>query len=167
MRPRRGLDRTIGGAKVFPEEVSMRQSMEVLWVAVALLVADPASADEKTRTKTLAEAVKEFNQRAQKDAIGKDQPALTEDEVIAAIRGWIRKEGPPATDEVYKIYQTIADTRKLPEGAELSFIKRWLRKQYSFDVWWVDLEIRTGPNTGYTFRIRDRKLRCEPVPAGQ
>jgi hypothetical protein len=134
-------------------------------VATALaLIAYPAAGDEKGKTSTLADAVKEFNQRAQKDATGKDQPALTEDEVVAAIRGWIR-EKVPATDEVYKVYQTIADTKKLPEGAALRFTTKWSGfNNHEFDVWWVDLDIKTGPKTGYTFRIRDQKLRCRPIP---
>src|SRR5262245_36272791 len=35
--------------------------------------------------------------------------------------------------------------------------------KHEFDVWWVDLSIRTGPDIGYTFRIRDQKLRCRPL----
>jgi hypothetical protein len=115
------------------------------------------------RATSLSDAVKAFNQRAAADAIGKNQPALTDDEVVAAIRGWIREQGPAASDEVYKIYQTIADTKKLPEGASLTFLTRWPGfNNYDFDVWWIDLEIKTGPRSGYSFRIRDRKLRCWP-----
>ena len=118
---------------------------------------------DKGEVSTLGNAVKEFNQRAQKDATGKDQPALTEDEVVAAIRGWIR-ERIPATDEVYKVYQTIADTKKLPEGATLTFTTKWSGfNKHEFDVLWVDLNIKTGVNTRYTFRIRDQKLRCRPL----
>jgi hypothetical protein len=131
--------------------------------AILALIAYPVAGDEKGTVPTLADAVKEFNQRAQKDATGKDQPALTEDEVAAAIRGWIR-ERVPATDEVYKVYQTIADTKKLPEGATLTFTTKWSGfNKHEFDVWWVDLNIKTGPDTGYTFRIRDQKLRCRPL----
>ena len=72
---------------------------------------------------TLPEAVKGFNRRAQEDATGKTQPPLTEDEVVAAIRGWDREEE-PVTDDVYQAYQAIAETRKLPEGATLNFITR-------------------------------------------
>jgi hypothetical protein len=108
-------DGEIGGGNVFPEEVPMLRLMTVLGVAAALSVAFPAPGNEKAKVLTLADAVKDFNQRAQRDAIGKDQPALTEDEVVAAIRGWVRKEV-PAPDAVYQTYQTIADTKMLPEG---------------------------------------------------
>lgn len=120
----------------------------------------------KPKEVTLAEAVKEFNRRAREDATGKTQPALTEDEVVAAIRGWDREEE-PVTDDIYKAYQAIADTRKLPAGAALEFITRcWGRNDpYEFDVWWINLEIMTGPDTGYGFRIRHQMLRSRP--AGQ
>jgi hypothetical protein len=113
---------------------------------------------------TLAEAVKGFNRRAQKNATGKTQPALTEDEVVAAIRGWDREEEPePVTDGIYKAYQAIADTRKLPEGATLEFITRWTGfNDHEFDVWWINLEIKR-PDTGYGFRVRHQMLRCRPV----
>ena len=112
----------------------------------------------------LAEAVKEFNERAQKNPTGKTQPALSEDEAVAAIRGWIREQA-PATDDVYKSYQVIADTKKLPEGATLTFTTMWSPfNGQEFDVWWVNLNLKTGPNTGFTFRLRDQKLRYRPLP---
>jgi len=111
---------------------------------------------------TLAEAVKGFNRRAQENATGKTQPPLTEDEVVAAIRAWDREEE-PATDEIYKAYQAIADTRKLPAGATFEFITKWsVFNGHEFGVWWINLEI-TGPDTGYGFRVRHQMLRCRPV----
>ena len=131
--------------------------------AVLFLAGNSLAGDDKPKAITLAEAVKEFNQRAQNAATGKTQPPLTEDEAVAAIRGWIR-ERVPATDDVYQVYQTIADTRMLPEGATLRFTTGWSGfNGHDFDVWWVDLNIKTGPNTGYTFRLRDQKLRCRPL----
>jgi hypothetical protein len=48
--------------------------------------------------------------------------------------------------------------------ATLSFCTNWTGfNGYQFDVWWVDLNIKTGPTTGYTYRIRDQKLRCRPL----
>src|SRR5262249_53691656 len=111
---------------------------------------------------TLADAVKEFNRRAQDDATGKTQPALTEDEVIAAIRRWDREEE-PVTDDIWKAYQAIADTKNLPEGATFEFITKCLGlNNHEFDVWWINLEINTGPDTGYGFRVRHQMLRCRP-----
>ena len=141
----------------------MLRTLAMPMAAILALIARPAFGDEKSKAPTLADAVKELNQRAQDDATGKDQPALTEDEVVAAIRGWIREEA-PATDQVYKVYQTIADTKKLPEGATLTFCTKWYGfNKHDFDVWWVDLKIKTGADTGYSFRIRDQKIRCGPA----
>jgi hypothetical protein len=141
----------------------MLRKSAVTIAAVLALIVYSAAGDEKGKTPTLPDAVKEFNQRAQKDATGKDQPALTEDEVVAAIRGWIR-ERVPASDEVYNVFQMIADTKQLPEGTTLKFTTKWSGfNKHNFDVWWVDLNIKTGANTGYTFRIRDQKLRCRPL----
>lgn len=132
-------------------------------VAALILVSNPLAGDEKPKDMTLADAVKEFNERAQNDATGKAQPPLTEDEAIAAIRGWIRKQV-PVPDDVYKVYQTIADTRKLPDGADLTFTTKWSGfNNHEFDVWWVDLTVKTGPKSGYTYRLRDHKLRCRPL----
>ncbi len=111
----------------------------------------------------LADAVKAFNAEASMDRVGKDQSPLTEDEVVAALRGWIRDKV-PASDEIYDAYQTIAETRKLPEGSRLTRTTRWSGYNgYHFTVWWVDLNIRTGENTGYTYRIRDRKITSRPL----
>jgi hypothetical protein len=136
-------------------------------VAIVLVLTYSAIAgDEKVKPVTLADAVKSFNQMAKKNAIGKDQPALTGDEVVAAIRGWVREQV-PATDEVYKVYQTIADTKELPEGARLRFTTKWIGfNNHEFDVWWIDLDVKTGAKTMYTFRIRDQKLRCRPIVIG-
>jgi hypothetical protein len=119
---------------------------------------------------SLADAVQGFNARAKSNPIGKDEPPLTEDEVVAAIRGWIREQS-PATDQVYSIYQAIADQRRLPTAAALDFCTSWTgHNAHHFDVWWIDLSIRTPetPNSlGYNLRIRDRKLRCRPMTAAE
>src|SRR5262245_36952803 len=141
----------------------MLRTLALPMAVVLVLIAYSFAGAQQGKASTLAEAIGAFNRRAQGDATGKDQPALTEDEVVAAIRGWIRKQV-PVSDEVYKIYQTIADTKTLPEGATLRFITKWSGfNNHEFDVWWVDLSIKTGANTGYTFRIRDQKLRCRPL----
>ncbi|MCH8277858.1 MAG: hypothetical protein IIC12_02880 [Proteobacteria bacterium] len=45
--------------------------------------------DDATEAISLKASVENFNQKARSHAIGKTQPPLTEDEVVAAIRGWI------------------------------------------------------------------------------
>ena len=46
----------------------------------------------------LAEAIKKFNERAALDRIGREQPPLTEDEVVAAIRWLVLRKTAPGTD---------------------------------------------------------------------
>jgi hypothetical protein len=131
------------------------------WGAIVLTLAAGARAADGTTP--LAEAVKAFNAAAAAHPVGKQQPPLTGDEVVAALRGWDR-DRVPAPEEVYRTFQGIADRRSLPRGASLSCITRWTGfRGYDFEVWWVDLSLRTGPNTFYVFRIRERKLSCRPA----
>jgi hypothetical protein len=112
---------------------------------------------------SLKKAVEAFNAKAATDSIGKDQPPLTEDEVIASIRGWIRKRN-PISDEGYKVYQEIAEKRELPEGVYLSPLTGWHGyNDMHFDVWWIDLHIPMGERKGYSYRIRERMIRSRPL----
>jgi len=108
---------------------------------------------------TIATSVNLFNSQAKGDPIGKLQPPLTEQEVIAAIRAWTPAKSDRVADEVYDAFQEIAESGWLPEGSQLRYKTKWSGHQgYSFDVWWIDLSIKTGERTGYVFRIRDQKI---------
>jgi hypothetical protein len=92
--------------------------------------------------------------------VGVAQPPLTDEEVVAAIRGWVR-EHVKADDAVFASSRKIADTGRFPAGAQLDFTTGWAGfRAYDFDVWWIDLSIR-----GYTYRIWDHQLRCRPTQA--
>lgn len=126
--------------------------------------ADNAAVAEKPVS--LADAIAEFNDRAAANLIGRDQPPLTEDEVIAAIRGIDREHGRPRrmSDEVYEALQKIAATRMLPSNAQLEFTNSWItRNGFHITVWWADLVIMTGEKTGYGYRLRDRKVSSRPL----
>jgi hypothetical protein len=118
-----------------------------------------AVADDDPPARSLAEAVKSFNEQAKTEIfVGRNQPPLTEEEVVAAIRGWIRKQA-PVDNDTYAIYEKIASTKMLPARATITFTTRWEGYNgYNFDVWWIDLSVMTGETTGYGFRIRDRKI---------
>lgn len=111
---------------------------------------------------SLSTAVRAFNQEAAANATGRTQPPLTEDEVIAAIRGWIPEYGPDVTDDVYQQFQEIAESRELPPHTEFSFHTDYRGyRGFNFKVWWIDLKVGNGKRTGltgYTFRIRDQKI---------
>ncbi|HEV3138359.1 MAG TPA: hypothetical protein VGZ26_10655, partial [Pirellulales bacterium] len=126
----------------------------------------------KTAT-PLAEAVKAFNEKAaqhrfdveenRQSALPKEKwPApLTEDEVIAAIRGRDRTEM-PVTEPMNRIVDKIAESKILPPHAQLYFRDEWRQFDESdkdeYRIWWIMLDAMTGKNKGYSFRIRNQKL---------
>ncbi len=155
--------------------LSRSSALAIIALALAAITAPglnvsraPAAPAEKNgpteeRPVLLADAVAQFNPQAAQDAIGKDQPPLTEDEVIASIRG-ISRENTPMTDDVYNAFQKILVTGMLPARAKLEFTTGWSgHNGFYFTVWWADLTIMTGEGTGYTYRLRDRKISSHPL----
>jgi hypothetical protein len=113
----------------------------------------------------LSKATAEFNSIASRDNTGKTEPALSPDEVVASIRGIMFDRLPPIDPVYKKLFQQIADTRRLPANSSLSFTTEWTGYNgYDFHVWWIDLFINpTDPSKlppqlrlGYNFRIRNR-----------
>ncbi len=89
----------------------------------------------------IVEAIKDFNARAQRDAIGRTQPPLTVPEVMAALRAMdpSSKEMPP---QEFETFQRIAQTGVIPTGSFIRFIsKRVALNGYDIDVWWINLQI--------------------------
>jgi hypothetical protein len=123
-----------------------------------------SNANDDKQATPLTDAVRAFNAEAAENPIGKTQPPLTEDEVVAAIRGILR-ELTPMTDEVYNAYQKVAETRTLPPRATLHFTTDWVPRLegFHFTVWWADLSIMTGEHAGYNYRLRDRKISSRPL----
>lgn len=122
-----------------------------------------ASQVSEGNPQSLTKAVESFNGKASSNSIGKTQPPLTDDEVIAAIRGWIPKHTPGVADVTYERFQEIAATGTLPDDAKLTFTTSWTGyRGFQFQVWWVDLSIKLDPEKtgvrGYTFRIRNQKI---------
>jgi len=98
----------------------------------------------------LAEAVRAFNQRAAEDSIGKEQPALTEDSVIAAIRWEMRdRKKLLVSDETFRTLEEITRTRALPKRFELEKQRGYEPDdRVTFDVWSVRLRIPGGTLPG-------------------
>ncbi len=86
-------------------------------------------------------AVKEFNQRAQMDSVGKNQKPLNEEELLAAIRGW--NLGSDSIDPaVFLTFKKIADTGLMPIGSYIRFISGLIALDgYDIDVWFVELRV--------------------------
>lgn len=98
----------------------------------------------------LAAAVATFNQNAATDAFGKDQPPLTEEAVIAAIR-WemLHRQKLAVSDETFRTLGGITETRALPPGFELEKQRGYEpNDRVTFDVWSVRLRIPGGPHPG-------------------
>jgi len=117
---------------------------------------------------SVAEAVKEFNQRAQQDPVGKTQPPLTEDELVAAIRGWIPDEH-PGCGPFLASFKKVAATGVLPVGIYLNFVPGWKGYNgYDYCVWWIDLFVPGTPEQqaqhhwGYNFRLRAQMISSRP-----
>ena len=108
---------------------------------------------------SIEQVVREFNEKAKHHTVGKLQPPITADEVVAAIRRLQQKNCSSWTDEVFKRFLAIADTEEIPEGSELSIITRYIGiRGFEITVWCVDLRIPTGLGSTNGFRIRDRTI---------
>ena len=112
----------------------------------------------------LAAAIKAFNETYSSHPIGKDQPPLTEDEVVAAIRWWgTKRNDAPVTEAEFHEFQKIADTRMLPEKAEFELLTSFRpADQLEFDAWSVRIRMPGGRGT-YAYVIRDRWIRSRSV----
>ena len=119
---------------------------------------------------SLDQAVAAFNrnrfdvERVRQPALTKDQiPApLTVEEVVSAIRNWDRKKRPIA-DKTYALFSKIAETKMLQPGIKgFQRMDQWFVDhtdgKYENRIWRIDLDVRTGKNTGYTFPIRELRL---------
>ena len=137
----------------------MRFLISGLCVCLVINVSSGFGADDKAGKQTdLSTAVKAFNEKAAKDEVGKNEAPLTEDEVAASIRLWDRK-AMPISDTGYNAFQQIADTKQLPANAKLSSCNSMgTFNGYNFVVWWVDILIENPDGTGYSYRIRDRRI---------
>jgi len=107
-----------------------------------------------TPTVPLADFVATFNAAYAHDDVGQFEPALTEAEVLTAIR--VQLANLQASDQVKSIYARILRTQRVPQNASLDAMTRYSHSNAShFTVWWINLEVKTGANRGYGLRIRE------------
>lgn len=113
---------------------------------------------------SLGSAIRAFNAAAQEDPIGRQQPPLTEEEVVAAIRWWqFDRDRAPVTDAEFRDFQQIAETRRLPAGAEFEVLTSFQpNDDLVFDRWSVRIRMpRTAPEKKgwtYAYVIRERAI---------
>jgi hypothetical protein len=119
---------------------------------------DPIAAAEG---KPLADAVAVFNRQAAEDEIGRDQPALTEDETVAAILSYRPHGDERVSDDLVPTFRQIAETRSLPASASFEKMSKWQPGgRYSRDVWWVRIRIERPGGSSFAFPIRERMIRA-------
>jgi len=98
----------------------------------------------------LSEAVMAFNRAAADDPIGRDQPPLTEESVIAAIR-WalLDRNKLEVAEATFDALDEVTKTRALPKRFELEKQRGYEpNDRVTFDVWSVRLRIPGGPFPG-------------------
>jgi hypothetical protein len=113
---------------------------------------------------SLDEAVRIFNAQAQADQVGKDQPPLTVDEVVVAIR-WFDRNEAPVTDAEFTAFRNIAETKQLPRGTEFEVISDFIPGDgFSYTRWSVRIRMpRTAaPGGSFAYSLRERTIRAEP-----
>jgi hypothetical protein len=117
--------------------------------------------------KSLAEAVAAFNKQAAEDPIGKEQPPLTEEAVVAAIR-WemLHRTKLLVSDETFRTLGEIVQSGSLPKGFDLEKQRGYEpNDQVTFDVWSVRLRIPGGTLPGGTtcITIQEKMIRSRPI----
>ncbi len=128
--------------------------------------AKPADEAPPANGQPLSTALKAYNQEAAR--LGVKEPPLTEEEVIAATRGWNRTEQ-KVDDETYAVFQRIADSKSLPAQAKLVFRPSRTYKGSDYIEWSVALTLnsryggenfaRGGDRYTYFFPIHGRLIR--------
>ena len=113
----------------------------------------------QTPSLPLVDAIKAFNARAVDDPVGKDQPPLTEQEVLAAIRWWaIERKNAPVSDAQFAEFQRIVETRQLPAGTMFEVLRGYRPSlEREFAVWSVRIRMPHGLGS-YAYRIRERMI---------
>ena len=150
-------------------DATTRRDVLKLGVAAgaALLAAKTGAAAEPTDDgmRPLSEAVEAFNEWAAGDRIGKGQPVLTEDEVIAAIRwAMLDRSALPISEETRRALPAAAETRRLPAGFVLESLNGYEpNDRVTFDVWSVRLRVPREPDGTTAITIRERMLRSRLI----
>ena len=111
----------------------------------------------------LAEAIKRLNE------LFKNVPALTEEEVIAAVRT-IRDKDPGIEKRSYEVYQRVASERVLPKGMHFERNVGWITSQDGhFKNDRTDLTLTysqaglESKYAGYGLRVRDKNNAFRPL----
>jgi hypothetical protein len=138
--------------------------LQSLLSVVMVLVGAVVQEEPKQAGTPLAEAIGAFNVRAAEDKIGKDQPPLTMEEALAAIRWWrFDRKKAPVEDSEFEDFQRIAETRVLPPGAAIEVIRGFQpTNEIEFTAWSVRIRMPRGGGS-YAYAIRERMISWRPI----
>ena len=130
------------------------------------LQADPDRRPDWDKPIPLVWALKDFNTKYP------DGNPLTEEEVIAAVRA-IKTAHPNMDEDLFRLYQKVAEDRVLPPGFYFSRSTYWKIDGWEYEVDWKDLIMEILPEhglkknfAGFGYRIRARFISSKPVPGG-
>lgn len=138
----------------------------VLMVAVLCWIGLELSKRQLAQYVPLRDAIASLNTDASDDPVGRLEPRLTEEEVVAAISRQLPKL--IQFEDVQAIYERIADTRTIPNTAYFNSMNSYRRAGVTNPVWWVNLQIEIDPVSGYGFglRVRENNAPKAAVEAG-
>ena len=109
----------------------------------------------------LAAAIEAFNAEAARDEIGRDQPPLTEDEVVAAIRYFEDDSHMTFIKGALDEFRLVAATRDMPSGMRLVHFQTndFVDGDFIYEGWWIRIEMTKEGGANSTIPIRSRVLR--------
>lgn len=129
------------------------RSLLLLMLAFALcLWLGPIAYDRYTSV-PLSALVDRFNAVNQDHQIGQHEPAITVDEVLAAIEVQLPSVG-KESEHAARVYSKILRSKRAPATTVLDAIPGYSNGVDSWDVWWINLNVALGENAGYGLRIR-------------
>lgn len=121
-------------------------------------VADSAPQGAAQQT-SLGKAIDDFNLKAKADPIYKDQPPLTQEEVIAALGAARKADSPKATDALFQSLKRIADTEVMPANAAFEARNELIDcGDVVVDVWEVRLGLPKSDSGLHYFSIRAKQF---------
>jgi len=102
----------------------------------------------------LADLVASFNAQYGAEPVGKYEPPVTEAEIVAAIKQQLPSL--PAAPRTAAIYSSIVQSKRAPQDARLYAMSGFqLKDGTEYTVWWINLDVVTGKNSGFGLRIRE------------
>lgn len=111
-------------------------------------------------SRQLSDVVQEFNQQLQLDPVGKGQPLLTDDEVVASVR-WalLEKKIPGLSTEQLQQFREIAEQQRLSGGWRLEFVTELDGvDQERFQAWQAQLVLDQPQGAPFIHVVRTRLL---------